>query len=40
MCTAVSFLSGDFYLGRNLDYEFSYGDEVTIRAAIRSPCAG
>ena len=30
MCTAVSFLSGDFYLGRNLDYEFSYGDEVTI----------
>ena len=30
MCTAVSLLSGDFYFGRNLDYEFSYGDEVTI----------
>ena len=30
MCTAVSFLSGDLYFGRNLDYEFSYGDEVTI----------
>lgn len=30
MCTAASFLSGDFYFGRNLDYEFSYGDEVTL----------
>ena len=30
MCTAVSLLSGDFYFGRNLDYEFSYGDEVTV----------
>ena len=30
MCTAVTFLSDDFYFGRNLDYEFSYGDEVTV----------
>ena len=30
MCTAVSLLSGEFYFGRNLDYEFSYGDEVTV----------
>ena len=36
MCTAVSLLSGDFYFGRNLDYEFSYGDEVKIgRASCR-----
>ena len=30
MCTAATFLSDDFYFGRNLDYEFSYGDEVTV----------
>ena len=30
MCTAVSLLSGDFYFGRNLDYEFSYGESVTV----------
>ncbi len=41
MCTAASFsvlsdlsntsdLSGDFYFGRNLDYEFSYGEEIVI----------
>lgn len=30
MCTAATYLHGDFYFGRNLDYEFSYGDEVTI----------
>lgn len=30
MCTAATYLTGDFYFGRNLDYEFSYGDEVTI----------
>ena len=28
--TAATYLTGDFYFGRNLDYEFSYGDEVTI----------
>ena len=30
MCTAATYLTRDFYFGRNLDYEFSYGDEVTI----------
>ena len=30
MCKAVTYKTKDFYFGRNLDYEFSYGDEVTI----------
>lgn len=30
MCTAVTYKTRDFYLGRTLDYEFSYGDEVTV----------
>ena len=30
MCTAVTYKTQDFYFGRTLDYEFSYGDEVTI----------
>ena len=30
MCTAASYKTKDFYFGRTLDYEFSYGDEVTI----------
>ena len=30
MCTAATYCASDFYFGRNLDYEFSYGDEVTI----------
>ena len=30
MCTAVTYQTKDFYMGRTLDYEFSYGDEVTI----------
>lgn len=30
MCTAATYLSKDFYFGRTLDYEFSYGDEVVI----------
>ncbi len=30
MCTAATFLSKDFYFGRNLDYEFSYNERVTI----------
>lgn len=29
MCTAVTYKTKDFYFGRTLDYEFSYGDEVT-----------
>lgn len=30
MCTAVSFKTKDHYFGRNLDYEFSYGEHITI----------
>lgn len=30
MCTAATYQTKNFYMGRTLDYEFSYGDEVTI----------
>lgn len=30
MCTAATYQTKDFYFGRTLDYEFSYGEEVTI----------
>lgn len=30
MCTAAAFKTADFYFGRTLDYDFSYGDEVTV----------
>ena len=30
MCTAATYLSGDFYFGRTLDHSFSFGDEVTV----------
>ena len=30
MCTAITLSNKDFYFGRNLDYEFSYGEEVVI----------
>lgn len=30
MCTAASFKNGKTYFGRNLDYEFSYGEKITI----------
>ena len=30
MCTAATYTTDSFYFGRNLDYEFSYGDEVTV----------
>lgn len=30
MCTAMTFRSGDFYFGRNLDYELSFGEEVVV----------
>lgn len=30
MCTAVSYRTKDHYFGRNLDYEFSYSETVTI----------
>lgn len=30
MCTAVGFAKKDYYFGRTLDYDFSYGDKVVI----------
>ena len=30
MCTAATYKTKDFYFGRTLDYEFSYGEEITI----------
>lgn len=30
MCTAATYKTKDFYFGRTLDYEFSYGDSVVI----------
>lgn len=30
MCTAACFCEGDFYFGRTLDYESSYGEEIVI----------
>ena len=33
MCTAISFNSGDFYFGRTLDYDASFGEKVVI-----TPC--
>lgn len=30
MCTAITYRTRDFYMGRTLDYEFSYGSEVTV----------
>ena len=30
MCTAAIYKTKDFYFGRTLDYEFSYGDEITV----------
>lgn len=30
MCTAVTYQTKDFYMGRTLDYEFSYGENIVI----------
>ncbi|MCI8948572.1 MAG: choloylglycine hydrolase family protein [Lachnospiraceae bacterium] len=30
MCTAATYKTRNFYFGRTLDYEFSYGEEVTV----------
>ena len=30
MCTAVTYQTNDFYFGRTLDYESSYGEEIVI----------
>ena len=30
MCTAATYRTKDFYFGRTLDYEFSYGEEIVV----------
>lgn len=30
MCTAATYLTKDFYFGRTLDYEFTYGEQITV----------
>lgn len=30
MCTAITFQTKDFYFGRTLDYDFSFGEQVTV----------
>lgn len=30
MCTAATYKTRDFYFGRTLDYEFSYGEEIVV----------
>ena len=30
MCTAATYKTKDFYFGRTLDYEFSYGERITV----------
>ena len=30
MCTAITYHTRDYYFGRNLDYELSFGETVTI----------
>lgn len=30
MCTAVTYKTNDFYFGRTLDHQFSYGEQITI----------
>ena len=30
MCTAISFKSKDHYFGRNLDYEYPFGEKITV----------
>ena len=30
MCTAATYQTKDFYFGRNLDYEYSYGEQLVV----------
>ena len=30
MCTAATYKTKDFYFGRTLDYDFSYGEQVVV----------
>ncbi len=43
MCTALAYLTKDFYFGRTLDNEFSYGEEIAVMPRnfyLRFRCAG
>lgn len=43
MCTAATYKTKDFYFGRTLDYEFSYGEEIAVTPrsyALRFRCMG
>ena len=35
MCTAATYKTENFYFGRTLDYEFSYGDSITVARCNR-----
>ena len=39
MCTAATYKTKDFYFGRTLDYECSYGDQIVIMRLIFSMLA-
>ena len=39
MCTAATYKTKDFYMGRTLDYEFSYGVNITVRQSRQSGVA-
>ena len=30
MCTSIALTTGDFYFGRNLDLEYSFGEQVAV----------
>ena len=30
MCTCITFINRDFYFGRNLDLEYSFGEQLVI----------
>ena len=30
MCTCITYKNGDFYFGRNMDLEYSFGEAVVI----------
>ena len=34
MCTAATYQTKDFYMGRTLDYEFSYGENSKLQETI------
>ena len=37
MCTCMTYTNGDFYFGRNLDLEYSFGEQVTVTASDEDP---